>query len=68
MSEISDVNSPAVNYPTETPETPNPQSYIPLLRGDVQLIVTPHSKGHIEFLQGINKTVSGDVIRMASFI
>lgn len=78
VSEISDINSPAVNYPTENPDTPKPpapeepqgtteKSYIPLLSGDVQLIVTPNSKGHVEFLQSINKTISGDIIRMAMF-
>lgn len=46
---------------------PSETTGLPLLKGDVQLIVTPNSKGHVEFLQSINNTKSGDVIRMAMF-
>lgn len=81
IAENSSSNSPAAVPPTENPETPTtppppppeePQgtiekSYMPPLQGDVQLIVTPNPNGHVEFLQSIHKTVSGDTLRMAMF-
>lgn len=65
----SGIASPGDNTSTETPNTEEPPvaSAIPRLNGSVQLIVTPNAQGHIEFIQSINKTVSGDVIRMAMF-
>ncbi len=59
---------PPVTPPVIPPaSSPVVTSAIPALSGAVQLIVTPNAKGHVEFLQSINKTVSGDIIRMAMF-
>ncbi|MCM2352781.1 MAG: phospholipase D-like domain-containing protein [Pseudobdellovibrio sp.] len=78
-SVFSEINSPAAMPPTTTnppatssspPVVTSPNETVvalPLLKGDVQLIVTPNAKGHVEFLQSINNTRSGDVIRMAMF-
>lgn len=66
-SEISGVNSPVTSSPPPVVTPPSETAALPLLRGDVQLIITPNAKGHVEFLQSINSTQSGDVIRMAMF-
>lgn len=55
---------PPVNPPTSSTAA---MDALPLLNGPVQLIVTPNAKGHVEFLQSINKTISGDIIRMTMF-
>lgn len=60
------LNSPAAT-PSPPADPPTEPSALPLLKGDVRLIVTPNAKGHVEFLQSINKTQSGDIIRMAMF-
>lgn len=60
-------NPPVVTPPPEEPQGTNEATRLPLLKGDVQLIVTPNPKGHTEFLQSINSTKSGDIIRMAMF-
>jgi len=55
--------------PTPLPPISQPvaMAALPLLQGPVQLIVTPNAKGHVEFLQSINRTISGDIIRMTMF-
>lgn len=67
----SGIASPGDNTSTETPNPEdNPPvitSAIPRMNGPVQLIVTPNANGHVAFIQSINKTVSGDIIRMAMF-
>ncbi|AZZ37029.1 hypothetical protein CIK05_09565 [Bdellovibrio sp. qaytius] len=79
-TETSSVNSPSSIPTTEDPpvqNTPTPQpepqptvngmEAVALLKGSVQLIVTPNPNGHTEFLRSINKTMSGDIIRMEMF-
>ena len=68
-TEIPNPEEEPPTIPPTTPPTSSPvvASAIPVLSGAVQLIVTPNAKGHVEFLQSINKTVSGDIIRMAMF-
>jgi len=62
------VVEPPTTPPVSTPTTPPiVMAPLPLLNGPVQLIVTPNPNGHVEFLQSINKTISGDIIRMAMF-
>ncbi|WP_409480151.1 phospholipase D-like domain-containing protein [Pseudobdellovibrio sp. HCB154] len=60
-------NPPVTSSPPPVVTPPNETTALPLLKGDVQLIVTPNAKGHVEFLQSINSTKSGDVVRMAMF-
>ncbi len=60
-------NPPVTSSPPPVVTPPSEVSALPLLKGDVQLIVTPNSNGHVEFLRSINNTKSGDVIRMAMF-
>lgn len=60
------INPSPDNTAVETP-TAITASYIPPLKGPVQLIVTPSTNGHPEFLKSINNTKSRDIIRIAMF-
>lgn len=73
---VTEINTPTANPPEESPPKENPPVVVPpvvvsptisLLSGGVQLIKTPNANGHTEFIASLNKTKSGDVVRMAMF-